>query len=155
VVPATTQSNSTTDLLGNTTTNTYDANGNLLTVTTPAPNSSTAASMTGFTYDSKGQLTQITDPLNHVTKLAYTSAGLINTITDAQNNVTTYQYDTHGNRTAVTDALQNKTSFAYDAMDRLTTITYPDNNYRQLCLRHPGPSHDGHRPEWQGHHLHL
>jgi RHS repeat-associated protein len=115
-----------TDPLGNTTSNTYDANGNLLTVTSPAPTSSTAASVTQFAYDSKGELTQITDPLNHVTTLAYTSAGLINTITDAQNNVTTYQYDAHGNRTAVIDALQNKTSFAYDAMDRLTTITYPD-----------------------------
>ncbi len=115
-----------TDPLGNTTTNTYDTHGNLLSVTTPAPNSSTPASVTQFAYDSQGELTQITDPLNHVTTLTYTPAGLIATITDAQQNVTTYQYDAHGNRTAVIDALQHQTSFAYDALDRLTTITYPD-----------------------------
>jgi RHS repeat-associated protein len=36
----------TTDPLGNVTTNTYDTNGNLLTVTAPKPNSSTNASLT-------------------------------------------------------------------------------------------------------------
>ena len=35
-----------TDPLGHVTTNTYDSHGNLLTVTSPAPNSSTAASVT-------------------------------------------------------------------------------------------------------------
>jgi RHS repeat-associated protein len=115
-----------TDPLGNVTTNAYDANGNLLSITTPAPNSTTSASVIQFAYDSKGQLTQVTDPVGHASSLTYTPAGLIGTITDAQNNVTTYQYDSHGNRTAVIDALQNKTSFSYDAMDRLTTITYPD-----------------------------
>jgi YD repeat-containing protein len=51
-----------TDAFGHVTTNTYDTHGNLLTVTTPAPNANTAASMTQFAYDSAGQLTQITDP---------------------------------------------------------------------------------------------
>ena len=116
-----------TDPLGNVTTNTYDGHGNLLTVTTPKPNSSTAASVTQFAYNSLGELTSITDPLNHVTTLTYTTAGLIATIKDAQNNVTTYGYDTHGNRTSVTDALNHQTTFAYDSGDRLTTITYPDS----------------------------
>ena len=114
-----------TDPLGNTTTNAYDNNGNLLSVTSPAPNGTTAASVTQFAYNSLGELTQITDPLGHVSTLTYTPVGLISTITDAQQNVTTYQYDSHGNRTAIIDALQNTTSFAYDAMDRVTTITYP------------------------------
>ena len=37
-----------TDPLGHVTTNTYDSHGNLLSVTTPAPNSNTAASVTQF-----------------------------------------------------------------------------------------------------------
>jgi RHS repeat-associated protein len=115
-----------TDPLGNVTTNTYDANGNLLTVTTPKPDAPTAASVTQFAYDVKGQLTQITDPLNHITTLAYYPTGLIHTITDAQSNVTTYEYDLRGNRTAVVDAMQNRTTFAYDLGNRLTGITYPD-----------------------------
>ena len=61
-----------TDPLGNVTTNTYDSHGNLLTVTTPQPNGSTAASVTQFQYATNGELTQITDPLNHITKLTYT-----------------------------------------------------------------------------------
>ena len=116
-----------TDALGQITTNTYDAHGNLLTVATPAPTSNTASSVTQFAYNSLGELTQITDPLGRITKLTYTSAGLISTITDAQNNVTTYGYDANGNRTSVTDAMNNQTTFAYDAGNRLLTITYPGN----------------------------
>jgi RHS repeat-associated protein len=114
-----------TDPLGNVTTNAYDAHGNLTSVTSPKPNSSTAASVTTFAYNSLGELTTITDPLGHVTTMTYTTAGLVATITDAQNNVTTYGYDAKGNRTSVTDALNHTTTFAYDAMSRLTTITYP------------------------------
>lgn len=77
-----------TDPLGNVTTNTYDANGNLLSVTSPAPAAGVAASVTRFSYDVKGQLTTITDPLNQVTTLSYYPSGLIHTSTDAQSNVT-------------------------------------------------------------------
>jgi RHS repeat-associated protein len=115
------------DLRGNVTTNTYDANGNLLTVTSPAPATGVAASITQFAYDTKGQLTQITDPLSHSTTLAYYPTGLIHTITDAQSNITRYEYDSRGNRTAVVDAQSNRTTFAYDAGNRLTGITYPDS----------------------------
>jgi len=34
-----------------------------------APNGSTAASVTNFAYDLKGELTQITDPLGRVTTM--------------------------------------------------------------------------------------
>ncbi len=118
-----------TDPLGNVTTNAYDGNGNLLTVTSPAPNSTTQASVTKFAYDSKGELTQITDPLGNITALTYNPVGLIATIKDAQQNVTTYGYDQHGNRTSITDAANNQTTFTYDAGDRLTKITYPDTNF--------------------------
>jgi RHS repeat-associated protein len=116
----------TTDPLGNVTTNTYDTYGNLTKVTTPAPGTGAPASVTQFGYNNLGQLTTITDPLNNITTLAYTPAGLIQTITDMQNNVTTYGYDAHANRTSVTDALNHTTTFGYDTGDRLKTITYPD-----------------------------
>ncbi|HVP44040.1 MAG TPA: DUF6531 domain-containing protein, partial [Terriglobales bacterium] len=115
-----------TDPLGYTTTNTYDANGNLLTTTTPSPDGVQAGSTTSFTYDSHGLLLTVTDPLNHTTTMTYTTAGLVATVTDAQSNVTSYQYDARGNRTSVTDALSHTTAFAYDSRNRLTTITYPD-----------------------------
>jgi RHS repeat-associated protein len=90
-----------------------------------------AASVTQFQYDTKGELTQITDPKNNLTTLTYTPVGLIATIKDAQNNITTYQYDTRGNRTAVIDPINgasHPTSFTYDLMNRLTAITYPDGS---------------------------
>ncbi len=67
-----------------------------------------AASVTQFQYDSKGELTQITDPRNNITTLTYTPVGLIATIKDAQNNITTYQYDTRGNRTGGWPTLSSK-----------------------------------------------
>jgi RHS repeat-associated protein len=101
-------------------------------VTTPS------GSVTTFTYDTKGELLTVKDPLNNVTTLTYTPVGLINTITDAQNNVTTYGYDSHGNRTSVTDALGHQTTFTYDAMDRLTQITYPDTTTTQFGYDYRG-----------------
>ena len=82
--------------------------------------------MAQFAYDLKGRLTQITDPLGHVTTITYIPAGLIASITDAAGNVTSYQCDARGNRTAVIDPLLKQPSFAYDAGSRLVTITYPD-----------------------------
>jgi YD repeat-containing protein len=78
-----------TDPYGHQTTNVYDANGNLLTVTTPPPNGSTPASATTFTYNANGTLHTIQDPLGNMTTLTYFTTGLIHTITDANNKVTT------------------------------------------------------------------
>jgi RHS repeat-associated protein len=122
-----------TDPMGFVTTNTYDGKGNLLSVTTPAPGNGPTASVTKFAYDAKGELTQITDSLGNLTKLAYFPTGMIQTITDAQSNVTTYAYDSQGNRTSVTDANGKQTQFAYDAMNRLTKITYPDTTTTQFA----------------------
>jgi RHS repeat-associated protein len=112
----------------------------LLSVTTPAPGGSGggAASVTQFAYNTLGELTQITDPLNHITTLTYTAAGLIASITDPQSNVTSYQYDSRGNRTIVKDALQNQTTFAYDSGSRLLSITYPGGSTSSFTYDYRG-----------------
>ena len=112
-----------TDPLGNVTTYTSDSNDNMLTMTTPAPGGRTPASTTSFSYDTKGQLLTITDPLNHVTTFTYSAAGLVETVTDAQNKVTHYEYDVRGNRTAIVDAMMLRTEFHYDLRNRLTSVT--------------------------------
>jgi RHS repeat-associated protein len=113
-----------TDPLGNTTTNTYDTKGNLLTNTAPSLGGHSGPSTTSFTYDTKGQILTVTDPLNHVTTYTYTSAGLPRTITDAQGKVTSFEYDDRGNRLAVVDPLQQRIQFTYDIMNRLTGVIY-------------------------------
>lgn len=115
-----------TDPLQHTTTSTYDTKGNLLTRTTPSPGGKTAGSKTSYLYDSKGQPTQITDPLNNITKLAYTPAGLVSSVTDPLLKITSYTYDNRGNRTSVIDALNNQTTYQYDGRNRVTKITRPD-----------------------------
>jgi uncharacterized protein RhaS with RHS repeats len=50
--------------MGNVTTNTYDAHGNLLTTTTPSPDGTTAGSTTTFGYDAKGELTLTCSPIS-------------------------------------------------------------------------------------------
>jgi RHS repeat-associated protein len=119
-----------TDPLGNVTTNNYvTPQGNygpdLLSTTTPAPDSRTAASVTSFTYNTKGQLLTVKDPLLHVTTFTYKPYGLVETVTDAQQKVTRFDYDLRGNRVSTTDALNQTTTFDYDSMNRLTAIHYP------------------------------
>ena len=116
-----------------TTVNAYDANGNLLSTTTPSPDGSTSGSTTNFTYNSNGTLKNVQDPLGNTTTITYYSTGLINKITDASGNVSTYAYDNRGNRTSVTDAVGNQTGFQYDSMNRLTKITYADNSTVQFA----------------------
>ncbi len=116
-----------TDPAGNVTTNTYDVNGNLLSAITPAPDSQHPAGTTSFTYDTKGELTSLIDPLGHVTTMTYAPAGFMASVKDTQNNLTQFEYDGRGNRTAAIDALGNRTAFVYDVMNRLTQTVQPGN----------------------------
>lgn len=119
----------TTDPLGNVTTNFYDPKGNLLTTTTPSPDGGTTpASVTTFTYYANGTLKTIKDPLNDITTLTYYTTGLVNTVKDANNKVTTYTYDARGNVLSVQDPVNGATkltTFTYDLMNRMTSTTYP------------------------------
>jgi YD repeat-containing protein len=107
---------SVTDPLGRTTQYGYDAAGNLIRITDALNN------VTTYGYDAYGQRTRATDANNNTTLYAYNSAGYLVSTTDALNNVTQYGYDAVGNRTSVTDALNRTTTFAYDANNRLTQI---------------------------------
>jgi len=126
-----------TDPMGNTTSGTYDSNGNMTSITDPMGNTAQ------ITYSSGGQATSITDPLGDETQLAYQSgnlvsitdplgrttsrfidaAGRVAAITDPLNHVTRIVYDPLNRITSVVDSLGNQTSFTYDGNSNLLTVT--------------------------------
>ncbi len=136
---------SVTDPNGHTTHMAYDASGNLLTRTAPAPISTTESwtydskrnvkshtngrgNTESYTYDSDNRISTLTDPEGGVTTLTYNAGGRIETVKDPAGQVTTNSYDTAGNLTSQTDALGNKSSYTYDGAGRVLTVTTPRGN---------------------------
>jgi RHS repeat-associated protein/uncharacterized repeat protein (TIGR01451 family) len=127
------------------TTYTYDAAGNLLTVTQPDGSALTNS------YDAAHRLIGVTDLLRQTT--TYTLDGLGNrtltTVSDASGTqqrkhsetfdafgrvltdvggagqTTTYAYDSNGNATSITDPLSRVTRQTFDALNRRTQVTDP------------------------------
>jgi RHS repeat-associated protein len=122
-----------TDPRGNTTTNTYDANGNLLTVTQPAVTKpgvpGSANPVSAFSYATRGLPATTTDAEGRVTAFTYdpTTFNLLSATQDDLNLKlkTTYTYDGVGNRIVVQDPRGNTTTIAYDSMRRTMQITAP------------------------------
>src|SRR5262249_31338486 len=99
---------------GNTTTMAYDANRRLLVTT--APPSGTGLVQTTNTYDPDGHVLTVTRtnvPANVVTTTTYTATGQLQSITDPNNRVTTSTYDAADRVVAITDPLLRITSFGY------------------------------------------
>jgi RHS repeat-associated protein len=95
-----------------TTTLTYDALGNVLTVTQPG-NDATSAITTTFNYTQDGSYSQsdaISQPL---------------TVTDNLGNSTHYRYDARGNPLTIVDALGNRLDAQYNLADQATQTLEP------------------------------
>ena len=145
--PATLGITTTTDPNGNTTTDTYDGHGNLLTRTDPLGNTTT------YAYNSLDEPTSTTDPLGTTTTYTYDNAGNllseatpvtgggtatttytygtgaraadVLSETDPDGHTWTFTYDTAGDRTGVTDPLGHTTSYGFDILGRQTSVTTP------------------------------
>jgi RHS repeat-associated protein len=133
------------DRLTNNWTLSFDARGNLLSRTAPAPLSFTQSwtydaknnpltytdgrnNTWLYEYDTSGRLTKETQPGGSFRTLTYTANGLPATISDFRGNVTTFTYDAAGNLTQVETPLGHKTTYAYDASGRLTSVVDPRGN---------------------------
>nr|WP_269460718.1 DUF6531 domain-containing protein [Ferriphaselus amnicola] len=122
-----------------TTTYTYDANGNLTGVTDPLNRQTTNV------YDALNRLSQVSNPDTGVVKYAYDGLDQLKQVTDPRNLVTTYTrdglsnlsqtvspdtgttnvtYDAAGNVLTSTDAKGQKATYTYDALNRVLTISY-------------------------------
>lgn len=115
-----------TDPLNNTTSYTYDSQGNMLTKTEPGIGTTT------YTYDAKGNILTLNDPLNQTTTYTYNGFSQILTITGAPGN-TTNTYDTKGNLLTNTDPSGALTQYGYDTKGNLTTITDARNKVTTLA----------------------
>lgn len=93
----------TTDSLGNTTSYTHDAAGNVLTTTDAAGNT------TSFIYDGQGNQTSITDAAGNITQFEYDASGRMTGQVDAAGNQTGYTYAANGNQLTETTVVTTPT----------------------------------------------
>ena len=123
-----------------TTTNTYSAFGDVLTVTDPLSHKTT------YTYDGNRNLIQVLDANLHKTvntynldnqltqvqradgsllKTTYDGNSNVLTQVDGLNNATTYTYDPLNRKASMTDADLRKASYSYDGTGSLLTLLDP------------------------------
>ena len=87
-----------------------------------------AGKMTTFTYNTVGQLTSVTNPLNQTTTYQYDGSGNLSTIINANSQTAaTYTYDSYTRVRTFTDSEGWTVTYDYDAADRVTKKTYPDS----------------------------
>ncbi|MBN8491307.1 MAG: tandem-95 repeat protein, partial [Burkholderiales bacterium] len=119
----------------------YDAQGNLLTVTDARGN------VTSYEYDELNRRTKVIDMLGRATHTRYDANGNVTLVEDARGNITRYsydalnrqtgmvdarrqsqliEYDALGNVQKTIDAKKRETLFGYDALSRLVKVTQPD-----------------------------
>jgi RHS repeat-associated protein len=98
------------------TTSTYDAAGNLATVTQPGSLTTTYSNYTAY-----GQPQTVTDPNGVASTYTYDLVGHVRTVTVA-GGTTTYAYTSSGQLASITQPRGNITSYIYDALDRLASI---------------------------------
>lgn len=109
------------DGLGNTTSYAYDAQGNPITITRPAPLGTIAN-----TFDAAGRVLTVKDGKNQVLTYTYDKNDRIKQVRQGATCVAatcvTYTYDANGNLTQRVDASGTST-YAYDAQNRATAKT--------------------------------
>ncbi|WP_170304178.1 DUF4214 domain-containing protein [Duganella radicis] len=106
-----------TDPLGNRSVYTYDATGQLLSVTAPAVGTA-PAQVTTFSYDAKGNVLSVTD---------------------ARNQTTSYSYDANGNRVMETNPAGDVITRSYDPVSNnlLSETRWPEGNV--ATVQQPSP----------------
>jgi len=130
----------------------YDTHGNsrssglsTFTVTSPPPVVSTSSSIdydelgrviarrdsaghvkVAYQYDPNGNVTKITDALNHATTMTYDALDRLSTSTDAAGHVTALSYDDADRLIQVSDPRGKVTSYVFDGFGQLWRQVSPD-----------------------------
>lgn len=101
------------------TTDTYDADGNLMSTTTPGPQTASTA------YDAAEDVSSVTDAAGNTTSYSWDQATRTRTAT-GPSGVTTSVYDPSGDLVSQTTAGGQATSYTYDTSGRQLTESEPD-----------------------------
>ena len=128
-----------TDVTGQVTSMTYDANHRMLSITDANGHTfvnnvydanarvteqyDALGNKWTFAYDEPDHKTIVTDPLARDTTYLYDAEWRLVTETDALNQSVSYAYDADGNRVSAIDKLGNDTLYAYDDRGNVLVIT--------------------------------
>ena len=85
-----------------------------------------APPVTNFEYDANGNLTKVTDGLNHATVNTYDKLNRRISSTDANTGLSQYAYNALDQMTQVTDPKTLVTSYNYDGLSNLNQQISPD-----------------------------
>ncbi|MGH8545786.1 MAG: RHS repeat domain-containing protein [Gammaproteobacteria bacterium] len=107
------------DAAAQTTTFTYNTQGQLLTLVTPPRTGITESRTTAYSYDTNGYLQSVAGPATGAT--------------------TSFTYDSHGRRRTITDSDGYTLTFDYDALDRQTKVAYPDSTFEESMYERLDP----------------
>jgi RHS repeat-associated protein len=126
--------------VGQTTTFTYDNNGNKLNIVDALLNKTTQVidalnriststdpnlGLTQFTYDPHNRTLTVTDPNSNITAYVYDGFGDTIQQTSPDSGKTVHRYDKDANLLKKTDARGIVANNTYDKLDRVLTTTYP------------------------------
>ncbi len=109
---------------------TYSSFGQVLTATGPRTD---VNDTTSYTYDAQGNLATVTNAVGHVTTFSnYDANGRARRITDANGLVTDLAYTPRGwllSRSVSGPGISETTSYLYDNAGQLKKVTLPDNSF--------------------------
>ncbi|MEI9988944.1 MAG: FG-GAP-like repeat-containing protein [Rhizomicrobium sp.] len=78
---------------------------------------------TTSTNNAQGQIASVADNAGHTTSYVYDALGNLKTVTDSAGNVTSTTYDLRGNKTAASDPDLGSWSYTYDVLGEMLTQT--------------------------------
>jgi len=115
------------DGLGTTTKQTYDGLNRLVATIQNygGTDTATANTTTGYTYDTRDNLRQVTDPDGLNTVYTYDGLNNLTGLSSPDTGSTAYTVDKAGNRLTQTDNRGITSTYTYDALNRLAAIAYP------------------------------
>ena len=113
-----------------TTAQTYNADGQVLTVTDPLSHTTTNG------YDGLGRKTSVTDANAHTTYFGFNRLHETTSLTDPDENTTTWTYNGLGQKLTETNTLGKVRSFSYNTISKLAAET--DRNGRVIQYNYDG-----------------